>query len=149
MVYTTIGRTVILECRVRNLGNRAVSPCLDNSSELKFFSFRCLGSGSLTSTSLPWERRLTPTVSSSCQHIHEDQTSGISGFISYLLDLYEWKLLFPPIFVIFHVISNAPYLLHGVHRQLFIWFPEYTANYLFGSRSTLPIIYLVPGVHRQ
>ena len=25
LVYTTLGRTVILECRVRNLGNRAVS----------------------------------------------------------------------------------------------------------------------------
>ena len=25
LVYTTVGRTVILECRVRNLGNRAVS----------------------------------------------------------------------------------------------------------------------------
>ena len=28
LVYTTLGRTVILECRVRNLGNRAVSVLL-------------------------------------------------------------------------------------------------------------------------
>ena len=29
LVYTTLGRTVILECRVRNLGNRAVSLVTD------------------------------------------------------------------------------------------------------------------------
>ena len=35
LVYTTLGRTVILECRVKNLGNRAVSAAgLQNTGQI-------------------------------------------------------------------------------------------------------------------
>ena len=82
LVYTTLGRTVILECRVRNLGNRAVSLVTDTPSD-DTGTCRWPGSDNRTCTFSPWGRRPTPTVSSSCQHTPAAPTNGISGL--YLL----------------------------------------------------------------
>ena len=84
LVYTTLGRTVILECRVKNLGNRAVSaPHTIPARRLTSQPFRCPGSDSRTSTFSPWVRPPTPTVSSSCQLTPGDRTNGICGWQSF------------------------------------------------------------------
>ena len=81
LVYTTLGRTVILECRVKNLGNRAVSAETISARFLTSQPFRSPGSDSRTFTFSPWARPPTLTVSSSCQPIPGDQTNGICGWI--------------------------------------------------------------------
>ena len=80
LVYTTLGRTVILECRVKNLGNRAVSTEHNTGQINNWQPFRSPGSDSQTYTFSPWARLPTPTVSSLCQPTPGDPTNGICGW---------------------------------------------------------------------